>query len=147
MTDQKEKAAFICTKDTLDGAYPSLVLGINAARMGMETKVFYSFMGMNLVLKGGVERAKFFPSGAMGAIPGMAALATGMMKKKIEQANIPSLADMQEMAQLEGVGLVACHMTVQMMEIDPAKLIEGLPVWTAEDFMKYARDCKICLFT
>ena len=147
MTEQKEKAAFICTKDTLDGAYPSLVLGINAARMGMETKVFYSFMGMNLVLEGGVERAKFFPSGAMGAIPGMAALATGMMKKKIEQANIPSLADMQEMAQLEGVELVACHMTVQMMEIDPAKLIEGVPVWTAEDFMKYARDCKICLFT
>ena len=147
MTDQKEKAAFICTKDTLDGAYPSLVLGINAARMGMETKVFYSFMGMNLVLKGGVERAKFFPSGAMGAIPGMAALATGMMKKKIEQANIPSLADMQEMAQLEGVELVACHMTVQMMEIDPTKLVEDVPVWTAEDFMKYARDCKICLFT
>jgi peroxiredoxin family protein len=147
MTEQKEKAAFICTKDTLDGAYPSLVLGINAARMGMETKVFYSFMGLNLVLEGGVDRAKFFPSGAMGAIPGMATLATGMMKKKIEQANIPSLADMQEMAQLEGVELVACHMTVQMMEIDPEKLIEGVPVWTAEDFMKYARDCKICLFT
>ncbi|MGD1974217.1 MAG: DsrE/DsrF/DrsH-like family protein [Desulfobacterales bacterium] len=81
MTEQKEKAAFICTKDTLDGAYPSLVLGINAARMGMETKVFYSFMGMNMVLKGGVERAKFIPAGVMGAIPGMATLATGMMKK------------------------------------------------------------------
>ena len=147
MTDLIEKAAFICTKDTLDGAYPSLVLGINAVRMGMETKVFYSFMGLNLVLKGGVERAKFFPPGVMGAIPGMAALATGMMKKKIEQANIPSLADMQEMAQLEGVELVACHMTVQMMEIDKEKLIEDVPVWTAEDFMKYARDCKICLFT
>lgn len=61
----------------------------------------------------------------MGAIPGMAALATGIMKKKIEHANIPSLADMQEMAQLEGVELVACHMTVQMMEIDEGKLIEG----------------------
>lgn len=147
MTEQKEKAAFICTKDTLDGAYPSLVLGINAVRMGMETKVFYSFMGLNLVLKGGIERAKFFPPGVMGAIPGMATLATGMMKKKIEQANIPSLADMQEMAQLEGVELVACHMTVQMMEIDKEKLIDSVPVWTAEDFMKYARDCKICLFT
>ena len=147
MEEQKEKAAFICTKDTLDGAYPSLVLGINAVRMGMETKVFYSFMGLNLVLRGGVDRAKFFPSGAMGAIPGMSSLATGMMKKKIEQANIPSLADMQEMAQLEGVDLVACHMTVEMMEIKEDQLIEGVPVWTAEDFMKYARDCKICLFT
>ena len=98
-----EKAAFICVKDTLDGAYHSLVLGINAACQGMETKISYSFMGLNLVLKGGVERAKFFPPGVMGAIPGMTTLATGMMKKKIEQANIPSLADMQEMAQLEGV--------------------------------------------
>ena len=147
MTEPKEKAAFICTKDTLDGAYPSLVLGINAARLGMETKVFYSFMGINLVRKGGAQRAKFFPPGLMGAIPGMPALATGMMKKKIEQANIPSLADMQEMAQLEGAELIACHMTVQMMELDDEQLIEGVPVWTAEDFMKYARECKICLFT
>jgi peroxiredoxin family protein len=104
-------------------------------------------MGLNLVLEGGAERAKFFPPGVMGAIPGMTSIATGMMKKKIEQANIPSLADLQEMAQLEGVELIACHMTVQMMEIEEEKLIEGVPVWTAEDFLKYARECKICLFT
>ena len=38
MGEKKEKAAFICVKDTLDGAYPSLVLSINAARLGMESK-------------------------------------------------------------------------------------------------------------
>ncbi|MFC1863822.1 DsrE/DsrF/DrsH-like family protein [Thermodesulfobacteriota bacterium] len=145
--NEKEKAGFICVKDTIDGAYPSLVLGINAARMGMISKVFYSFMGLNMVLKGGAERAKFFPSGVMGAIPGMSTLATGMMKKKIDKANIPSLADLQEVAQIEGVELIACKMTVDMMEIDEEKLIEGAIVWTAEDFMKYARECKICLFT
>ena len=147
MEDTIDKAAFVCVKDTLDGAYPSLVLGINAARQGMQTKIFYSFMGMNLVLEGGAERAKFFPPGVMGAIPGMTTVATGMMKKKIEQANIPSLADLQEMAQIEGVELIACHMTVQMMEIEEEKLIEGVIVWTAEDFLKYAKECKICLFT
>ncbi|MEJ2726969.1 MAG: DsrE/DsrF/DrsH-like family protein [Deltaproteobacteria bacterium] len=147
MEKQKEKAAFICVKDTLDGAYPSLVLGINAARQGMESKIFYSFMGMNLVLEGGVDRAKFFPPGVMGAIPGMTTIATGMMKKKIGKANIPSLGDLQEMAQLEGVELIACKMTVEMMELDENRLIEGVSVWTAEDFLKYARDCKICLFT
>jgi peroxiredoxin family protein len=147
MEKQKETAAFICVKDTLDGAYPSLVLGINAARQGMESKIFYSFMGMNLVLKGGVDRAKFFPPGVMGAIPGMTTIATGMMKKKIGKANIPSLGDLQEMAQLEGVELIACKMTVEMMELDENRLIEGVAVWTAEDFLKYAKDCKICLFT
>ena len=147
MENQKERAAFICVKDTIDGAYPSLVLGINAARQGMESKIFYSFMGMNLVLEGGVDRAKFFPPGVMGAIPGMTTIATGMMKKKIDKANIPSLGDPQEMAQLEGVGLIACKMTVEMMELDENRLIEGVRVWTAEDFLKYAKDCKICLFT
>ena len=87
MEEKKEKAAFICVQDTIDGAYPSLVLGINAARLGMETKIFYSFMGLNMVLKGGVDRAKFFPPGVMGAIPGMTTIATGMMKKKIDQWN------------------------------------------------------------
>ena len=143
----KEKAAFICVKDTLDGAYPSLVLAINTARQGMESKIFYSFMGMNLVLEGGVDRAKFFPPGVMGAIPGMTSIATGMMKKKIDKANIPSLGDLQEVAQLEGVELIACKMTVDMMEIDESKLIEGVAVWTAEEFLIYAKDCQICLFT
>jgi len=145
--EKKEKAAFICVKDTIDGAYPSLVLGINAARQGMETKIFYSFMGMNMVLDGGVDRAKFFPPGVMGSIPGMTTIATGMMKKKIDKANIPTLGELQEIAQLEGVELIACKMTVDMMEIDDEKLIEGVVVWTAEDFLKYAKDCKICLFT
>lgn len=147
MEEKKEKAAFICVKDTLDGAYPSLVLAINAARQGMESKIFYSFMGLNMVLKGGAERARFIPPGVMGAIPGMSTIATGMMKKKIDKANIPSLAELQEMAQLEGVELIACKMTVDMMEIDESKLIEGAVVWTAEDFIRYAKGCKICLFT
>jgi peroxiredoxin family protein len=145
--ETKEKAGFICVKDSLDGAYPSLVLGINAARMGMESKIFYSFMGLNLVLEGGADRAKFFPPGTMGAIPGMTSVATGMMKKKIDKANIPNLADLQEMAQVEGVELIACKMSVDMMEIDESKLIENVIVWTAEDFLKYSKECKICLFT
>ena len=63
MAEEKEKAAFICVKDTIDGAYPSLILAINAARQGMESKIFYSFMGLNMVLEGGANRAKFVPGG------------------------------------------------------------------------------------
>jgi peroxiredoxin family protein len=147
MEDKKDKAAFICVKDTIDGAYPSLVLGINAARQGMESKIFYSFMGLNMVVKGGAQRAKFIPPGVMGAIPGMSTIATGMMKKKIDKAHIPSLAELQEVAQIEGVELIACKMTVDMMEIDEKKLLDGVVVWTAEHFLKFAKDCKICLFT
>jgi len=150
MTQQeptKERACFICSRDTMDGAYPALILGINAARLGMEAKVFYTFMGVNLVLKGGIEKAKFIPSGVMGAVPGMSTMATAMMKKKIEKANIPSLPDLMEMAQIEGVELIACRMTYEMMELKDEDFIEDIAIWSAEDFMKYAKEAKLCLFT
>lgn len=145
--DSKPRAAFICVKDTLDGAYPSLVMALNAVRQGMETKIFYSFAGLNLIRKGGPERAKYFPPGVMGSIPGMTALATSMMKKKIDKAEVPTLAEMQEMAQLEGVQLVACHMAIQIFELDESELIDGVIVWNADDFLRYARTCEVCLYT
>jgi peroxiredoxin family protein len=145
--EKKEKAGFICSHDTLDGAYPALLMAINAVRLGMECKIFYTFMGLNLLLKGGFEKSKFIPPGFMGAIPGMPSMATAMMKKKMDKANIPSLTEVQEMAQLEGVEFIACKMTVDMMEISPDQFIDGVSIWTAEEFIKYARGCTISLFT
>jgi len=146
MTAVKEKAAFICSRETLDGAYPPLILAINAARIGMEAKVFYTFMGINLIRKGGIEKAKFIPLGVLGAVPGMSQIATGIMKKKIEKAQIPTLPELMEMAYLEGVELIACKMTMDMMEFNESELLEGSVVWTAEDFIKYAKECKICMY-
>ena len=146
-TESKETAAFITSRDTLDGAYPGLILGINARRLGMQCKVFYTFMGINVIRKGWAEKAKFYPPGIMAAIPGMSAIATWMMKGKIEKAQVPSLPDLQEMAILEGVEFIACKMTVDMMELKQEDFIEGVEIQAAEEFLKYAKDCKICLYT
>ncbi len=150
MTDnpeQKQTAAFITSKDSLDGVYPGLILGINAQRLGMQATVFYTFMGINVLRKGWVEKAKFQPPGFMGAIPGMSAVATWMMKEKMEEANVPALPDLQEMAQVEGVKFVACKMTADMMKFTEKDFIEGVTIQTAEDFLKYAMDCKLLLYT
>jgi peroxiredoxin family protein len=144
---QKESAAFITSRETLDGAYPGLILGINAKRMGMRAVVFYTFMGINVIRKGWADKAKFQPPGFMGAIPGMSAIATWMMKGKIEKAQVPALGDLQEMAALEGVEFIACKMTIDMMGFTKKDFIEGVQIQAAEDFLKYAKDCKICLFT
>jgi len=144
---EKETAAFITSRDTLDGAYPALILGINARRLGMRSKVFYTFMGINVVRNGWSDKAKFYPPGLMAAIPGMSALSTWMMKGKIEKASIPALPDLVEMAQLEGVEFAACKMTVDMMGLKQDNFIEGVVIEPAETFLKYSKDCKICLFT
>ncbi len=143
----KESAAYITSKDTLDGAYPGLVLGINSVRLGMNATVFYTFMGINVIRKGWIQNAKFNPPGFMGAIPGMSAIATWMMKSKIAKAQIPGLSDLQEIAQLEGVKFVACKMTIDMMGLKQDDFIEGVVIQTAEEFLKHAKDCKILLYT
>ncbi len=147
MDNKKETAAFICSRDSLEGAYPSLILAINARRINMETKVFFTFMGINIIRKGWLNKVRFHPAGTLGAIPGMSWIATWMMKKKIEKAQIPDLDDLQIMAQMEGVQFVACKMTVDMMELKEDDFIEGVVIETAEDFIKYVKDCKIALFT
>ena len=144
---KKEASAFITSKDTLDGAYPGLVLGINSRRLGMEATVFYTFMGLNVIRKGWAERAKFQPPGFMGSVPGMSAIATWMMKDKMEKANIPALPDLQEMALIEGVKFVACKMTVDMMGLTVDDFIEGVAIQTAETFLKYAKECKVLMYT
>jgi peroxiredoxin family protein len=83
----------------------------------------------------------------MGAIPGMSAVATWMMKEKMEEANVPTLPDLQEMALIEGVKFVACKMTADMMKFTEKDFIESVTIQTAEDFLKYAMNCKLLLYT
>ncbi|NNG02280.1 MAG: hypothetical protein HKM93_23080 [Desulfobacteraceae bacterium] len=45
------------------------------------------------------------------------------------------------------IGINTDIMTIDMMEINESKLIDGAVVWTAEDFLKFAKECKVCLFT
>jgi len=144
---EKESCTFICSRDTLDGAYPALILAINARRLGMDAGIFYTFMGINVIRKGGAAKCKFIPGGTMGAIPGMSDIATKMMRKKIDAAGIPSLVDLMEMAQIEGVKFIACKMTIEMMELTPEDFIEGVEINNAEQYLKHARNCKINMFT
>jgi len=145
--DLKESAAFITSKDTLDGVYPGLILGINACRLGMSASVFYTFMGINVIRKGWAEKIKYHPPGFMGALPGMANVATWMMKQKMDKANVPSVTDLQEVAAIEGVRFVACRMTVDMMGIREDEFIDDVTIMTAEEFLRHAKDCKILLYT
>jgi peroxiredoxin family protein len=144
---QKQQYTFICSRGTLDGAYPSLILSINSVRLGHQATLFYTFMGINIVKKGYLAKLKFHPPGFLGAIPGMSSLATAMMKKQIDEAHIPDIEELLEIAQLEGVKLVACRMTMDMMKISEEDLIEGVEIMNAEQYLKIAGQCAINMFT
>lgn len=144
---EPQRYAFICSRGTLDGAYPALILSINARRLGHEAFVFHTFMGINAVRKGRLEKFQFYPPGFLGALPGMSHLATAMMKKQIDAAGIPNLEELQETAVLEGVKLIACRMTMDMMKLGKEDLIEGVEIMNAEQYLKLAGTCSINMFT
>ena len=138
---------FICSRGTIDGAYPALILSVNSVRMGHKATVFFTFFGLDIIKKGSADKLKFYPPGPMGAIPGMPQLASSMMKKMVDEANVPDIPTMLELCQLEGVKFVACKMTMDMMKLTTDDLIEGVEVMTAEEFLKRAADCHINMFT
>jgi peroxiredoxin family protein len=147
MAGEKNRYQFICSRGTLDGAYPSLVLALNSVRLGHEATVFFTFFGLEVIKNGGAEKLKFYPPGPLGAIPGMPQMASSMMRKQVEQANIPDIPTMIELCMLEGVKFVACHMTMEMMKIKKEELLDGVTVMTAEEFLKEAAECRINMFT
>lgn len=143
----KHRHTFICSRGTLDGAYPSLILAINSRRLRNESYVFYTFMGINIVKKNYLAKLKFHPPGFLGSIPGMSHMATFMMKKQIEEAGMPDIEELIEMAQLEGVTLVACRMTMDMMKFNDEDIMEGVQIMNAEEYMKLAETSSINMFT
>ncbi|MBU2488439.1 MAG: DsrE/DsrF/DrsH-like family protein [Proteobacteria bacterium] len=143
----KKAYTFITSRATLDGAYPALILALNARRLGHEATVFYTFMGINIIRKGYLRKLKFHMPGFLGALPGMSRLATRMMKKQIDEAGAPDLESLVEMALIEGVKLVACRMTMDMMKMKEDEFIEGVSVMNAEQYLKMAEKCSINMFT
>ena len=113
--DKQLQYSFICSRGTLDGAYPALVLALNSVRLGHKVTVFFTFFGLDVIKKGGADKLKYYPPGPMGAIPGMPIMASTMMRRMVDDANIPGVPTMLELCQIEGVKFVACHMTMDMM--------------------------------
>ena len=145
--ETRPHSTFICSRGTLDGAYPPLILAVNTVRQGGAASVFYTFMGLNVLRRGYAAKLAFHPPGFLGAIPGMSLLASFIMRRKIATAGILDVPALLETAQLEGVRLVACKMTMDMLGLGLPDLLEGVTIMTAGDYLKVAGESRINMFT
>jgi peroxiredoxin family protein len=152
-----KRIAIVSSKGTLDAAYPPLILATTAAALEMEAGIFFTFFGLHIVKKSGLDNLKFVPvanpampmpmPNLLGALPGMTGLATIMMKQTIKQKHIASIPELMDLAKEAGVKLWPCQMTMDMMDIKREELIEGLqePVGAAT-FLEFASTSDITLF-
>src|SRR6476660_2094325 len=93
------KLAIICSKGNLDMAYPGLVLANAALGEGVETHLFFTFWGFDMITKSRMHDLKFtmlgntathMPQG-LGGLPGMTAIATHQMRKQIKDIGVPDV--------------------------------------------------------
>jgi len=103
------KLAVICSKGSLDMAYPGLVLALAARNNGIEVVLFYTFWGMDVITKKKVDGLKVSPlctsmpmPKLMSIIPGVTGAVTAMMKRRIEKLDIPTIRDLIELASASG---------------------------------------------
>lgn len=156
LSERKKRMAIIASKGTLDMAYPPLILATTAAAMDIECSIFFTFYGLDIINKKKNKNLKVPPlanpampvpmPNILGALPGMTAMATKMMKGWMARVNVPSITDLLDIARETGVKLIGCQMTIDVMGIKKEDLIDGVDVAGAAAYLEYAVEADITLF-
>jgi peroxiredoxin family protein len=153
---RSKRMAIIASKGTLDMAYPPLILATTAGAMDMEAAIFFTLYGLDIIKKKTCGNLKV-PSLAnpampvavpniVGVLPGMTRMASWMMKDWMKKGGVPTIPDLLEMAKENGVRLIACQMSLDVLGIKKDDLIDGLEFSGAGAFLDYAADADITLF-
>lgn len=156
-TEKKaRKLCIICSKGSLDMAYPPLILA-NAARMsGIEVDLFFTFWGMDIIHRQKINELhvatvgnpnlhpKFHIPTMIGGLPGMSAMATGMMRKEIDALGFPPVREFMTLVHDAGARIWACKMSADMMDMDEECLIPEVDgIIGAMEFMDFSEDAQI----
>ena len=139
------KIAIICSKGSLDMAYPGLILANAALGEGVETHLFFTFWGFDMINKKTMADLKFtmlgntathMPQG-LGGLPGMTAMATSKLKKSLAELDVPPVPECLEQIAASGGHLWACRLSADMNHLTEKDLhdeVEG--IITASDFIE-----------
>jgi peroxiredoxin family protein len=164
MTEDNRHIAFICSKGTLDMAYPALIMGWAALGNGIDVTIFFTFWGLDMINKERVDHLEIAPvantsmkmsmmgvkdpnlgiPNIMGILPGMTAFATKLMKDKMDNLQVPCVREYLQMLVDAGAKLYACKMSVDMMGLKKEDFVDGvLDIVTAGDFIDMTEGAQI----
>jgi peroxiredoxin family protein len=146
------KLTIICSKGTIDMAYPGLVLANAALMEGIEVAMFFTFWGLDMINKKKMNNLKATPLGnpsmgmpnILGVIPGMTAMASWMMKKEIDKLDFPPVDEYLQMIVDGGGKLYPCKMSMDMMKLSKDDLFDDTEdIIGAMEFMEISEGGQI----
>jgi len=134
MAESKEKikkVSVICAKGSLEDVYAALVM-TNGARMeGIEANLFFTFFGLDAITKKKMNKlhtatvgnpAMAMPGGLpfptlLGILPGVEAGVSAMMRKGMDDLDIPPVEEFLDMINAAGGKIYGCKLAVDMFKL------------------------------
>jgi peroxiredoxin family protein len=153
-----DKATLLIFSGELDKVLAGLIIATTAASLGMEVTAFFTFWGINVLKKKRVLQGKgimekmidvMTPAGPQGmGVSQMNMLGAGaaMLKMMMKDKDVVSADELLELAKEAEVKLIACSMTMQVMGIREAELMEGIEVAGAASYLQDASRSSVTLF-
>ena len=143
----------------LDKVLASFIIANGAAAMGRPVTMFFTFWGLNALRKTKKQHIKksfiekmfgsMMPRGSEKlklSKMNMAGIGTSMMKKVMKNKNVNSLEELISLAQANGVKLVACTMSMDIMGITKEELIDGVELAGVASYLGDAEESNVNLF-
>ncbi|MBE3569669.1 MAG: DsrE/DsrF/DrsH-like family protein [Bacillales bacterium] len=142
-----------------DKATAAYIIANGAAAYDHDVTIFHTFWGLNAlckdahapVQKGFLEKmfAKMMPCGADRMVlsqMNFAGIGPKLIKHVIKKHNAMLLPQLIDMAKEQGVKLVACQMTVDLLGLKTEELIDGIEFAGAAAYLADASEGNVNLF-
>jgi peroxiredoxin family protein len=148
-----KKVNLICAKGAIEDVYATLVMGNGAVMEGIETNIFFTFFGLDAIVKTRMDKlhtgvignpALRLPGGArmpslLGAIPGMESFTSWMMMKEMDKLDIPPVSEFMDLITAGGGKIYACKLAMDMFKFKKEDLCEHVSgVLTIGEFYAHA---------
>lgn len=143
----------------MDKAMAAFIIANGAAAMGSQVTMFFTFWGLNVLRKGQrIKVKKGFMEKMFGMMMprgvdklkisrmNMAGMGTVMMKKVMRKKNVSSLQELMESAMKNGVRIVACTMSMDVMGITKEELVDGIEYAGVASYLGAADEANVNLF-
>jgi peroxiredoxin family protein len=152
-----EKASIIVFSGDMDKVMAAFIIANGAAAFDMDVTMFFTFWGLKAIQKGNPTGKSFFGRmlGAMnrGGLDrlGPSRLNFGgmgrwMFKRMMKKHNVTPLPELVRQAREQGVKLIACDMSMRVMEINKEDLVDGVQLGGVATFVADASESEFSLF-
>lgn len=157
--DTPQGKTIIVFDGDMDKVLASFVIANGALAMGRPVTMFFTFWGLTALRKTEKQNIKksaiekmfgmMLPRGVNKlklSKMNMGGMGTAMMKYIMKDKNIDSLEDMMKKAMENGVKLIACSMSMDVMGIRKEELIDGVEIGGVGTYLGDAEESNVNLF-